>query len=51
MAFGVFIGYSLDVAADDGVRVKPAVLQWPRKSVQGEARTVYNNVPELFVTE
>ena len=36
---------------EDGVRVKMAVLQCPRKSVQGEARTVYNNVPELFVTE
>ena len=36
---------------EDGVRIKMAVLQCPRKSVQGEARTVYNNVPELFVTE
>ena len=36
---------------EDGVRVKMVVLQCPRKSVQGEARTVYNNVPELFVME
>ncbi len=36
---------------DDGIKLKISVLSCPRRSVQEEAKAVYNNIPELFINE
>ncbi len=36
---------------DDGIKLRISVLRCPRKSVQEEAKAVYNNIPELFINE
>ncbi len=34
---------------EEGIKLNMSILACPRKSVQEEAKAVYNNVPELFV--
>ena len=36
---------------EDGIKLNMSVLACSRKSVQEEAKAVYNNVPELFINE
>ena len=41
--------YRFIARTEDGIKIRLSVLQCERKSVQSEARAVYNNVPELFI--
>ena len=43
--------YRFIARTDDGIKIRLSVLQCERKSVQSEARAVYNNVPELFIND
>ncbi len=36
---------------EDGIKLNMSVLVCPRKSVQEEAKAIYNNIPELFIND